>query len=248
VLRHQRRVEGAPGGLGDRHRGGRGEGGPVDAGVVCGWHIGSPTPGDVDGDGLNEIVIISREGKLFVWDTPAPTTEAGLPWQGFGRDRRNTKNGQSGVSNLASSVDPLAGLGWELEQILADIQTLVGQLAPPDSTLLAGSPAPFLIPLALGHIQRSSEFGVSKTLKGIEFGLRLPSHPIPGLEPLHARFLEAVRATLVREVEATTCAPADIPCKHKLMLADFVLEVGDNQLPHDPRTASHVWAIGIGRF
>jgi hypothetical protein len=213
-----------------------------------GWHIGSPTPGDVDGDGLNEIVIISREGKLFVWDTPAPTTEAGLPWQGFGRDRRNTKNGQSGVSNLASSVDPLAGLGWELEQILADIQTLVGQLSPPDSTLLAGSPAPFLIPLALGHIQRSSEFGVSKTLKGIEFGLRLPSHAIPGLEPLHARFLEAVRATLVREVEATTCAPADIPCKHKLMLADFVLEVGDNQLPHDPRTAIHFWAIGIGRF
>jgi hypothetical protein len=32
------------------------------------------------------------------------------------------------------------------------------------------------------------------------------------------------------------------------MLADFVLEVGDNQLPPDPRTAIHFWAIGIGRF
>jgi hypothetical protein len=36
-----------------------------------------------------------------VWDTPAPATEAAIPWQSFGRDRRNTRNLASGVSPLA---------------------------------------------------------------------------------------------------------------------------------------------------
>ena len=43
-----------------------------------GWHLSSPTPGDVDGDGQIEIVAVTREGNLFVWDTPAPATEAAL--------------------------------------------------------------------------------------------------------------------------------------------------------------------------
>ncbi len=213
-----------------------------------GWHIGSPTPGDVDGDGLTEIVIISREGKLFVWDTPAPATEAALPWLGFGRDRRNTKDGQSGVSALAGPVDPLAGLGWELEQILADIGTLVGQLQKPESTLLAGSPAPFLIPQTLGAIGQSKEFDTAKTLNGIEWGLRLPPHPIAGLEPLHARFVAAVRATLVREIAGAHCAPADTVCKTNVMLANFFLTTGDGQLGADPRASVFFWATGIARF
>ena len=199
-----------------------------------GWHIGSVTPGDVDGDGLTEVVVISREGKLFVWDTPAPATEAALPWQGYGRDRRNTKNAQSGVSSLAGSVDPLAGLGWELEQILTDIAALVGRLSPPDSTLLAGSPAPFLIPQTLVHIGDSNEFSTATMLNGIEWGLRLPPHPIAGLEPLHERFLAAVRATLVREIAASHCAQADMVCRQKVMLANFFLTTGDGQLRRQP--------------
>jgi hypothetical protein len=213
-----------------------------------GWHIGAPTPGDVDGDGMNEVVIISREGKLFVWDTPAPATEAGLPWQGFGRDRRNTKNGQSGVSSLAGDVDPLAGLGWELEQIQSDIAALIDELTPPDSTLLKRSPAPFLIPLALGHVAASNEFGAAKTLSGIEVGLRLPTHPIAGLAPLHQRFTGAVRATLQREIDQTECGAADITCQRNLMKAEFCLWLGDNVIATDPRGATRYWSIGIAVF
>ncbi len=88
-----------------------------------GWHIASPAPGDVDGDGLIEIVAITREGNVFVWDTPAPASEAALPWAGFGRDRRNTQNLSSGVSSLAPPVDPKTALDNELralEQQLAE--------------------------------------------------------------------------------------------------------------------------------
>ena len=97
-----------------------------------GWHIGSPTPGDVDGDGLIELVATTREGKLFVWDTPAPATEAALQWAGYGHDRRNTKNTGSGVSNLAGPVDPLAGLGWQLESIRSGVLGLIDVLPEPD--------------------------------------------------------------------------------------------------------------------
>jgi hypothetical protein len=37
-----------------------------------GWNISNPAIGDVDGDGLNEVVTLTREGNLFVWDTTAP--------------------------------------------------------------------------------------------------------------------------------------------------------------------------------
>jgi hypothetical protein len=74
-----------------------------------GWHIASPTAGDVDGDGLIEIVALTRERGLFVWDTPAPATQRALPWTGFGRDRRNTKNLDSGVSSLVPEPGAAAG-------------------------------------------------------------------------------------------------------------------------------------------
>jgi len=65
-----------------------------------GWIIASPAVGDVDGDGLVEVVAATREGRLYVWDTDAPAREASMPWQRFGRDRRNTQNLSSGVSPL----------------------------------------------------------------------------------------------------------------------------------------------------
>ena len=213
-----------------------------------GWHLSSATPGDVDGDGKVEIVAITREGNLFVWDTPGKATEAALPWAGYGRDRRNTKNGMSGVSSLAGAVDPLAGLGWALESIRTDLTALVAALHPPDSTLLAGSPAPFLIPRAIGYIGQSNEFKTSSTLAGIEWGLRLPPHPIPALSPLHERFTDAVRATLQREIGATTCAATDTACKRKLTKAKFCRWLGDNMIDFDPASAIRSWALGIAAF
>jgi hypothetical protein len=57
-----------------------------------GWLVASPVPGDVDGDGLLEVVAATREGRLYVWDTPGPATPGSVQWQGFGADRRNSGN------------------------------------------------------------------------------------------------------------------------------------------------------------
>jgi Subtilase family/FG-GAP repeat len=213
-----------------------------------GWHLSSATPGDVDGDGKVEIVATTRVGTLFIWDTPGIATEAALPWAGYGRDRRNTKNGMSGVSSLAGAVDPLAGLGWALESIRTELSALVAALAPPASTLLARSPAPFLIPKAIAYIGQSNEVKTSTTLAGIEWGLRLPPYPIPALAPLHERFTAAVRATLEREIAATQCAATDTACKQKLNKAKFCLWLGDNLIDFDPVNAVRSWARGIAAF
>jgi len=82
-----------------------------------GWVISSPTAGDVDGDGLIELIASTREGRLFVWNTEAPATEEAIPWQGFGRDRRNTQNLASGVSPLAARWDPGARARWRREAL-----------------------------------------------------------------------------------------------------------------------------------
>jgi hypothetical protein len=51
--------------------------------------------GDVDGDGLLEVVVATREGSLFVWDTPAPARvgdRSTVQWQRFHHDARNSGN------------------------------------------------------------------------------------------------------------------------------------------------------------
>jgi len=86
-----------------------------------GWVISTPTAGDVDGDGLIELIVSTREGLLFVWNTGAPATERAIPWQGFGRDRRNTQNLASGVSSLAAPPDPEARARWRVEAWRAEL-------------------------------------------------------------------------------------------------------------------------------
>ncbi len=87
-----------------------------------GWVLASPTPGDIDGDGRVEVVATTREGHLYVWDTPGLATEGSIPWQGFGRDRRNTQNLASGVSPLAPPRDELDGLVWSVEALGIDLE------------------------------------------------------------------------------------------------------------------------------
>jgi hypothetical protein len=211
-----------------------------------GWHIGSPTAGDVDGDGLIELVSTTREGNLFIWDTPAAATEAALPWPGFGRDRRNTKNTMLAVSSLAPAIDPLAGLGWVLEAIRTDLDALAATLPEPDATLLRGSIGKLLIARALRWIAASDEFRTAQTLGGIEKALAVA---IAGLDPLHERLLDAVRATLVREIEATTCTPGDTRCQNKLRYAQLALDFGDGfRATGSPNVAVQTWAKGIAKF
>jgi hypothetical protein len=48
------------------------------------WLSASAAVGDIDGDGLLEVVISTREGQLFVWDTEGPTHVGGrssVQWQ-----------------------------------------------------------------------------------------------------------------------------------------------------------------------
>ncbi|MEB2344028.1 MAG: FG-GAP-like repeat-containing protein [Deltaproteobacteria bacterium] len=217
-----------------------------------GWHIASPTAGDVDGDGLTEIVAFTREGELYVWDTPAPATEAALPWTGFGRDRRNTQNLDSGVSSRAPAVDALAGLAWVLESLATDLEELAATLPLAQGRRLRRSVAPFLIPRALAAATSDREFRLAATLPGIGYGLRLPTAPIPELAPLEERFRAAVRAALERLIESTTCAPATpstAACENALGWARVLLQFGDwVDAGGDPDNAIRNWAYGIALF
>ncbi|HEX8074400.1 MAG TPA: S8 family serine peptidase [Thermoleophilaceae bacterium] len=59
---------------------------PKDTG---GWLLASPAVGDVDGDGRSEVVAVTRDGFLYVWDTPAPVAGA-REWPSFRHDARNS--------------------------------------------------------------------------------------------------------------------------------------------------------------
>lgn len=213
------------------------------------WHIATPAAGDVDGDGRTEIIAFTREGKLFVWDTPAPATEAALPWTSFGRDRRNTQNQTSDVLALAGPVDPLAGLAWVLEHLALEIERLRAELPRRDARRLARSPAPFLIPLAQQFIAEDAEFRLGALLPAIEWGLRLPARPIAALMPLEAHFRSAVRATLVQLLAATTCDAGDAACTRLRQRTRMLRQIGDFfDRRGDAQLAVFVWAHAIGQF
>jgi hypothetical protein len=87
-----------------------------------GWLISSPLLGDVDGDGLIEVAAATREGKLYVWNTPAEDGPDAVQWQGFGRDRRNSSHWNGAASLSAGTPDPKAALGVWLAGIANELQ------------------------------------------------------------------------------------------------------------------------------
>jgi hypothetical protein len=54
-----------------------------------GWLFASPAVGDVDGDGRLEVVAVTREGYMFVWDTPTKAPGF-VEWGSFRHDTRNS--------------------------------------------------------------------------------------------------------------------------------------------------------------
>jgi len=179
--------------------------------LTLGWALASPTPGDVDGDGLVEVVATTREGDLFVWDTPAPASVAAIPWQGFGRDRRNTQNLASGVSPLAAPRVPLEKLLWVLTSIDRELRALAAE-----NPRLARALALRLIPWVIHHVETVLDPGVRlRTTPLLLAWLSLtPAHlEWAAFAPLQERLELALAEAATQQVAGVLCAPSDWACR-----------------------------------
>jgi len=179
--------------------------------LTLGWVISSPTAGDVDGDGLIEVIATTREGNLFVWDTPAPASVAAIPWQGFGRDRRNTQNHESGVSPLATPRAPLAALLWALESIARAVDEILASAPPRPKPL-----APHLLPPVIDQVRDSLENDAPLRPSALILASLTLSKPLAladRFEPLRRQLLEATGEALERELAGVVCAPGDKACR-----------------------------------
>lgn len=56
--------------------------------LTGGWSVGTPGAGDWDGDGLAELAVVRRDGRLLVWRTPTDATAIG-DWTRSGANARN---------------------------------------------------------------------------------------------------------------------------------------------------------------
>lgn len=56
-----------------------------------GWMVGSAAVGDLDGDGLLEVVAAIRDGQLFAWRTAGDACGT-IPWRRFHHDEQGTGN------------------------------------------------------------------------------------------------------------------------------------------------------------
>ncbi len=189
-----------------------------------GWMIPAPTAGDVDGDGKLDVVASSREGRLFVWGTPAPATANAVQWQGFGRDRRHTKNLSSGVPTIAAAAGDFDSLVWTLESI--DLELRERTQAPGIGIPIRKTTAPVTVRLALYYFTHDDVPTGTALLRFAEIGLRMP----PGtaeLADLHAQFVDAVSATAHHGVSNIGCSASDAACVQDKRTAQGYVTTGD---------------------
>jgi hypothetical protein len=207
-----------------------------------GWIIPSPTAGDVDGDGKIEIVAATREGNLYVWDTPAPATDAAIPWQGFGRDRRNSGNLSSGVSPMATSGDAKQGLLWALESLGLTLDERMA--SGPASLRKSGARA--AIDWAIFAFTNLNVSLGAAILPYIDRTLALPPANAPLLQDLRAALGAAVSRTGRLALARKTCGAGDTACESARRRAKTWLDMGD-QLALRGRTTSAVtaWAASL---
>jgi hypothetical protein len=203
--------------------------------LTHGWIISPPTAGDVDGDGLIELVVGTREGDLFVWDTPAPATETAIPWQGFGRDRRNTGNLASGVSPLAPpplAGDPLEELAEALEALRAELEAgpcgLFCRLVVHD------------LGRAIRDLEREKVAPAAARFWRIHLLLSWVDRD------LATRFADAVAEAVDALLEDARCAPGDRRCHNALWRARIFDWVGDHYAATGSSpVAVHWWAKAL---
>jgi MYXO-CTERM domain-containing protein len=62
-----------------------------------GWIISTVAAGDIDGDDLREIVVATRSGYMFAWNTDAPV-DSPQPWPTYRHDNYNTGNADMPLS------------------------------------------------------------------------------------------------------------------------------------------------------
>ncbi len=72
-----------------------------------GWVLATPAVGDIDGDGLLDVVVPTREGWLFAWHTKGRADQA-IQWEGFHHDARNTGNFGTALEVRAGPAAPAA--------------------------------------------------------------------------------------------------------------------------------------------
>jgi hypothetical protein len=190
-----------------------------------GWMIGSPTPGDVDGSGRIAVVASSREGNLYVWDTPAPAKASAIPWQGFGRDRRHTKNLSSGVLPTAPRPGRFAGLIWTLESIALELdqrsEGLHGERAEALRDHLSS-----LLHFALRLFQDGRDEAALGLLQTLEGALRMPSFR-GALRDLDEQLVQAVGSTADRDIPQIRCGPGEATCQRASERAEDLVTDGD---------------------
>ena len=204
-----------------------------------GWLIPSPTGGDVDGDGKIEIVAATREGSLYVWDTPAPSSDAAIPWQGFGRDRRNSGNLSSGVLPTATAGDPKQGLVWSLEALRS---ALAERIASGPASLQK-STAPAATEWAIFALAQMNVKVTAAILPYIDRGMASPAENAPLLQDLRAELGAAVsragRLGLAKRTAAGASASDLARAKSWLDLGDQMALLGRQS------TAVLCWAAAL---
>lgn len=212
-----------------------------------GWMIPAPTAGDVDGDGLVEIVSHSREGKLYVWDTPGLAVDPAIPWQGFGRDRRNSGNLSSGVSATAVTTDLRAALVWTLRSVESQLRarTLAATGAAGDALQRSISAA--ALRLAVFAIDTNRYDLVVALLPWIDFYLGSPQIIAPLVADLRAQ-LEGGVSRFVHDGLAShfTCSPPTQACTDARARTVQLVATGDQLIAQGLRLQAYrAWSRAI---
>lgn len=208
-----------------------------------GWVISAPTAGDVDGDGKIEIVTATRNGNLYVYDTPASATDTAIPWQGFGRDRRNTGNLSSGVAPTATAGDPRAGLVWSLESLRLAIDERIAAGPPSLSRSLAPAAIDWTLYIlgSLGNVKLTAAL-----LPYIDRAMTSPAENAPLLDDLRSELGNATSRAGRLALSRKTCAATDLVCNAALAKAKAWLDTGDQlALRGRTRQAITAWAAAL---
>jgi hypothetical protein len=115
-----------------------------------GWNVANPAVGDVDGDGLNEVAVVTREGYLYLWDTTAPV--GAEEWPKKRHDLRNTGNYEepAGQTGNPAEPTPTPTFGGPTATPTPGAPTPTGTAGTPTSTFTGGTPTPGETPTAGG--------------------------------------------------------------------------------------------------